>query len=154
MKKIFLILCFIFAQINLAQAEEQQEIDEIRQQVEKYTKECYNKSYPVDDPEKMDYILSLYNTSIKKYMKEYNKCLKEIIVEKIKQTPSITDTSKIIKILDEIEQSTLKFYNLIATQTDMGIVGAVWDDTELGRRYEAILHDVLWYQSIYGEKLE
>ena len=154
MKKIFLILCLIFAQINLVQAEEQQEIDEIRQQVEKYTKECYNKSYPVDDPEKMDYIFSYYNGSVKEYLPKYNNCLKGYIIEKIRQDSSEEDAVKIIEALNKIEQGVLDFYGIMYAQTDTGIYGKAINDNELGRRYEAILYDVLWYQSIYGEKLE
>ena len=146
---MILILSF-----NPAHAQEKQEVDEIQQQVEKYKKECENKSYPVNDKDKMDYIFSYYNSSIKEYLPKYNNCLKEIIIEKIKHIASQKDTKNILEALNKIEQGILDFYSTIAMQTDTGIVGKAWNDNELGRYYEQTLYNVLWYQEIYGEKLE
>lgn len=154
MKKIFLILWLVFMQINPAQAEEKQEIDEIQQQVEKYTKECYNKSYPVDDPEKMDYILSFYNEGMKESDQKYHKCVKDIIIEKIRQDSSEEDAVKIIEALNKIERGFLDFYGIMYAQTDTGTVGKDFNDAVLGRRYEAILYDVLRYQQVYGKDSE
>ena len=129
------------------------EIDEIKAQIEEYKKVCYNKSYPINNSEKMDYIFSYYNDSIKKYLPKYNNCLKNIIIENIKKISSEKDIVKITEALDKIEQGVLDFYGILSTQTDTGIVGKAWNDNELGRRYEGILYDVLWYQSIYGNNL-
>lgn len=154
MKKIFLILGLIFTIINQVKAEEQQEIDEIQQQVEKYKEECYNKSYPVDDSEKMDYIFSYYNGSVKEYLPKYNNCLKGYIIEKIRQDSLEEDAVKIIEALNKIEQGVLDFYGIMYAQTDTGIYGKAINDNELGRRYEAILYDVLRYQQVYGKDSE
>lgn len=154
MKKIFLILSLMLALINPAQAEEEQKVDEIQQQVEKYKEECYNKVYPINDDEKIDYIFSYYNGSIKEYLPKYNKCLKEIIIDKIKQDSSQDDATEIIKALNKIEQGILDFYGIMYAQTDTGMYGKAVNDNELGRRFEDILHDVLHYQDIYGNKLE
>ena len=151
MKKIFLILGLILAVINPAQAEERQEIDEIQQQVEKYTKACYNKAFPVNNPEKMDYILSFYNEEMKESDQKYHKCIKDIIIEKIKQDSSAEDAVKIIEALNKIEQGILDFYGIMYAQTDTGTVGRDFNDAVLGRRYEAILYDVLRYQEVYGK---
>ena len=55
MKKIVWILSLMLLMNNAVYAnEELQKIDEIKVQVEKYKKECYNKSYPINNSEKMD----------------------------------------------------------------------------------------------------
>lgn len=154
MKKIVWILSLMLLMNNAVYAnEELQKIDEIKVQVEKYKKECYNKSYPINNSEKMDYIFSYYNDSIKKYLPKYNNCLKNIIIENIRKVSSKEDFVKIVEALDKIEQGVLDFYGILSMQTDTGIVGKAWNDNELGRRYESILYDVLWYQSIYGNNL-
>ena len=153
MKKILLIFALILNSFP-TYAKQEQLVDEIRIQVKKFEDECYNKSFPVNNPEKMDHLMSFYNDEMKNADRKYHNCLKEIIIEKIKQDSSVEDAKKMIESLDKIEQGILAFYETMFYQTDTGTIGKDFNDAVLGRRYEDILYDVLKYQYVYGKDSE
>lgn len=132
-------------QDNVSECDEDREA--LQEHLQEYMEECRKKSYPVDDPEKMDYIFSYYNTSIKEYLPKYNQCMKEIILQKIKEVSNEERVQKMSDALNKIEEGYLIFYKEMNNLMETGIIGYVANDSTLGRRLEDILEDVLEYHN-------
>lgn len=142
MRYFLLILTVMFILSSNAEAKKEW-VDEAKLQAEALSKECYAKTVePVWDS-------FFYNDEIKKGYKKYNACQKEIIIAKIKEKSTPENAEKMIKALDLMEQSMLEFYGVMYNQVNTGFYGQAVNDMELGRRYEEVLYDVLYYQNRY-----
>lgn len=150
MKKFILILgLFVAISINVW-AEETQNDDiliKIQQKTENYKKECYNKeAFPkgIDN-------YSMYNNDIKEGHFRYHQCLKKIIIKKIQEISSPEDAEKMVKALDKIQEGISDYYWILYNRQDNGVIGRMQNDVILGRRFEDILEDILYYEALYGD---
>ena len=83
MKKLFLFLACFIINIENVRADESlsAEVDtsqKIRQEVEKYKKECSKKAYPDDY---MDHVYAFTDDSLKYANQKYHQCIKSIIIK-------------------------------------------------------------------------
>ena len=78
------------------------------------------------------------------------KCLKNVIIRKIKEISSADDAKLMIEDLNKIQDSFSGFYWTLCNRKDTGVFGRGINDAVLGRRFEDILEDILYYQSTYN----
>ena len=144
MKFILFLLSFLYVN-NVALAEEKVKADYVAKQVDKYKEECFNKyAFPkgIDN-------YSMYNDDIKEGDFRYHQCLKNIIIEKIKEISSTDEAALMIADLNKIQDSFSDFYWRLYNRKDSGVLGRGINDAVLGRRFEDILEDILYYKSTY-----
>lgn len=148
MKKIVLILGLFLAFNTNSWAKEAQKDDilaKIQQETEKYKKDCFDKkAFP-----KGLNNYSIYDDSIKEGNTRYHQCLKKVIIQKIQEIATPEYAKKMIADLDKIQEGTLDFYWILYTREDNGTIGRGINDTTLGRRFEDILEDIIYYQMIH-----
>ena len=131
----------------LAQKEEITQ-DKDRELTDFYMDKCFKEVYP-EDKKALSKVLSYTNDNAKQYARKYHQCLKNIIIQEIKQVFSPEGSNKMLVALDNIETGTLTFYNILYNQDDTGYMGRAQNDIILGRQYEEILYDILHYQTLY-----
>ena len=146
MKKLFLFLACFIINIENVRADEplSAEVDtsqKIRQEVEKYKKECSKKAYPKNLDE-----LNIYNDDLKKLDAKYHQCLKSVIVSKINELAAKEDADKMIQSLNKIQYCILSFYWNLYNREDNGVIGRGINDAAMGRYYETLLEDVIHFQ--------
>lgn len=146
MKKLFLFLAFFIINIENVRAEEplSAEVDtsqKIKQEVEKYKKECSKKAYPKNLDE-----INIYNDDLKKLDAKYHQCLKSVIVSKINELAAKKDADKMIQSLNKIQDGILSFYWNLYNREDNGVIGRGINDAAMGRYYETLLEDVIHFQ--------
>ena len=118
----------------------------IQQETERYKKNCYEKeAFPGDFDN-----YSMYNDDIKNGDIRYHQCLKKVIIQKIKKITAPDEAAKMINNLDKIQKEFSEFYWTLFNHQDNGIIGKGANDALLGRRFEDILEDIIYYQVIYG----
>ena len=115
----------------------------IKQEVEKYKKECSKKAYPDDY---MDHVYAFADDSLKYANQKYHQCIKSIIIEKNKNIFPKKENEKMIQFLNELEKSVLGFYWILHNTEDNGYIGRQQNDAVLGRYYEQILEDIILYE--------
>lgn len=148
MKKIFLLLSLVVIIVANVRAEENvsAEIDasqKIKQEVEKYKKECSKKAYPDDY---MDHVYAFTDDSLKYANQKYYQCIKSIIIEKNKIIFPKKESEKMIQFLSELEKGVLGFYWILHNTEDNGYIGRQQNDAVMGRYYEKILEDIILYE--------
>ena len=148
MKKVLLILLsFLYvSKVALAEEIEKTKFDSVEKQMDKYKNECFNKyAFPkgIDN-------YSMYNDDIKDGDFRYHQCLKNVIIRKIKEISSADDAKLMIEDLNKIQDSFSGFYWTLYNRKDTGVFGRGINDAVLGRRFEDILEDILYYQSTYN----
>ncbi len=148
MKKIFLLLSLVVIIVANVRAEENvsAEIDasqKIKQEVEKYKKECSKKAYPDDY---MDHVYAFTDDSLKYANQKYYQCIKSIIIEKNKIIFPKKESEKMIQFLNELEKGVLGFYWILHNTEDNGYIGRQQNDAVMGRYYEKILEDIILYE--------
>ena len=146
MKKLFLFLACFIINIENVRADEplSAEVDtsqKIRQEVEKYKKECSKKAYPKNLDE-----INIYNDDLKKLDSKYHQCLKSVIVSKINELAAKEDADKMIQSLNKIQDGILSFYWNLYNREDNGVIGRGINDAAMGRYYETLLEDVIHFQ--------
>ena len=146
MKKLFLFLACFIINIENVRADEplSAEVDtsqKIRQEVEKYKKECSKKAYPKNLDE-----INIYNYDLKKPDAKYHQCLKSVIVSKINELAAKEDADKMIQSLNKIQDGILSFYWNLYNREDNGVIGRGINDAAMGRYYETLLEDVIHFQ--------
>lgn len=146
MKKLFLFLAFFIINIENVRADEplSAEVDtsqKIRQEVEKYKKECSKKAYPKNLDE-----INIYNDDLKKLDAKYHQCLKSVIISKINELATKEDADKMIQSLNKIQDGILSFYWNLYNREDNGVIGRGINDAAMGRYYETLLEDVIHFQ--------
>jgi len=146
MKKLFLFLACFIINIENVRADESlsAEVDtsqKIRQEVEKYKKECSKKAYPKNLDE-----INIYNDDLKKLDAKYHQCLKSVIVSKINELAAKEDADKMIQSLNKIQDGILSFYWNLYNREDNGVIGRGINDAAMGRYYETLLEDVIHFQ--------
>lgn len=146
MKKLFLFLACFIINIENVRAEEplSAEVDtsqKIKQEVEKYKKECSKKAYPKNLDE-----INIYNDDLKKLDAKYHQCLKSVIVSKINELAAKKDADKMIQSLNKIQDGILSFYWNLYNREDNGVIGRGINDAAMGRYYETLLEDVIHFQ--------
>ncbi len=148
MKKIFLLLSLVVIIAANVRAEEplSAEIDtsqKIKQEVEKYKKECSKKAYPDDYT---DHVYAFTDDSLKYANQKYHQCIKNIIIEKNKIIFPKKENEKMLQFLNELEKGVLGFYWILHNTEDNGYIGRQQNDAVLGRYYEQILEDIILYE--------
>ncbi len=148
MKKfvLFLGLMLLF-NINVSANEVKKDdvLVKIEQETEKYKKDCYdNEAFPGDFNN-----YSIYNDDIKEGDFRYHQCLKKVIIQKINEMAEADDAQKMIADLDKIQEATSEFYWILFNREDNGTLGRGMNDAVLGRRFENILEDIIYYQRRY-----
>ena len=148
MKKIFLLLSLVVIIAANVRAEEplSAEIDtsqKIKQEVEKYKKECSKKAYPDDYT---DHVYAFTDDSLKYANQKYHQCIKNIIIEKNKIIFPKKENEKMLQFLNELEKGVLGFYCILHNTEDNGYIGRQQNDAVLGRYYEQILEDIILYE--------
>lgn len=148
MKKIFLFLSLVVIIAANVRAEENvsAEIDasqKIKQEVEKYKKECSQKAYPDDY---MDHVYAFTDDSLKYANQKYYQCIKSIIIEKNEIIFPKKESEKMIQFLNELEKGVLGFYWILHNTEDNGYIGRQQNDAAMGRYYEQILEDIILYE--------
>ncbi len=148
MKKfvLFLGLMLLF-NINVSANEVKKDdvLVKIEQETEKYKKDCYdNEAFPGDFNN-----YSIYNDDIKEGDFRYHQCLKKVIIQKINEMAEAEDAKKMIADLDKIQEATSEFYWILFNREDNGTLGRGMNDAVLGRRFENILEDIIYYQRRY-----
>ena len=148
MKKIFLLLSLVVIIAANVRADENvsAEIDasqKIKQEVEKYKKECSKKAYPDDH---MDHVYAFTDDSLKYANQKYYQCIKSIIIEKNKIIFPKKESEKMIQFLNELEKGVLGFYWILHNTEDNGYIGRQQNDAVMGRYYEKILEDIILYE--------
>lgn len=146
MKKLFLLLSLVVINAANVRAEEplSAEVDtsqKIKLEVEKYKKECFGKAYPKNLDE-----INIYNDDLKKLDAKYHQCLKSVIISKINELAAKEDADKMIQSLDKIQDGILSFYWNLYNREDNGIIGKGINDAAMGRYYETLLEDVIYFQ--------
>ena len=146
MKKLFLFLACFIINIENVRADEplSAEVDtsqKIRQEVEKYKKECSKKAYPKNLDE-----INIYNDDLKKLDAKYHQCLKSVIVSKINELAAKEDADKMIQSLNKSQDGILSFYWNLYNREDNGVIGRGINDAAMGRYYETLLEDVIHFQ--------
>ena len=146
MKKLFLFLACFIINIENVRADEplSAEVDtsqKIRQEVEKYKKECSKKAYPKNLDE-----INIYNDDLKKLDAKYHQYLKSVIVSKINELAAKEDADKMIQSLNKIQDGILSFYWNLYNREDNGVIGRGINDAAMGRYYETLLEDVIHFQ--------
>ena len=146
MKKLFLFLAFFIINIENVRAEKplSAEVDasqKIKQEVEKYKKECSKKAYPKNLDE-----INIYNDDLKKLDAKYHQCLKSVIISKINELATKEDADKMIQSLNKIQDGILSFYWNLYNREDNGVIGRGINDAAMGRYYETLLEDVIHFQ--------
>lgn len=148
--KIFLSAIFgisLLSNLALAQKGEITQ-DKDRELTDFYMDKCFKEVYP-ENKKALSKVLSYTNDKAKQYARKYHQCLKNIIIQEIKQIFLSEGSNKMLVALDNIETGTLTFYNIMYNQEDTGYMGRAQNDIILGRQYEEILYDVLHYQTLY-----
>ncbi len=148
MKKIFLLLSLIVIIAANVQAEENVSAEtdtsqKIKQEVEKYKKECSEKAYPNDYT---DHVYALIDDSLKYANQKYHQCIKSIIIEKSKIIFPKKESEQMIQFLNEFEKGILGFYWILYNTEDNGYIGRQQNDAAMGRYYEQILEDIILYE--------
>lgn len=146
MKKLFLFLACFIINIENVRADEplSAEVDtsqKIKQEVEKYKKECSKKAYPKNLDE-----INIYNDDLKKLDAKYHQCLKSVIMSKINELATKEDADKMIQSLNKIQDGILSFYWNLYNREDNGVIGRGINDAAMGRYYETLLEDVIHFQ--------
>lgn len=146
MKKLFLFLACFIINIENVRADEplSAEVDtsqKIKQEVEKYKKECSKKAYPKNLDE-----INIYNDDLKKLDAKYHQCLKSVIISKINELATKEDADKMIQSLNKIQDGILSFYWNLYNREDNGVIGRGINDAAMGRYYETLLEDVIHFQ--------
>ena len=148
MKKLTLILALILSLGSEALAHEttkDEVILKIQQETEKYKKKCFEKeAFP-----KGLNNYSMYNDDIKEGNYRYHQCLKKVIIKKINEIATPQYAKEMISDLDKIQDGVLDFYWILYTRKDNGTIGRDVNDATLGRHFEDILEDIIYYQTIY-----
>lgn len=90
------------------------------------------------------------NDDIKNGDIRYHQCLKKVIIQKIKEITTPDQAAKMINNLDKIQKEFSEFYWTLFNHQDNGIIGKGANDALLGRRFEDILEDIIYYQTTYG----
>lgn len=148
MKKIVLILGMILsfgANVWADDASKDGTMLKIQQETEKYKKECFeNEAFP-----KGLNNYSMYNDDIKEGNYRYHQCLKKVIIKKINEIVAPEYAKEMISDLDKIQDGILDFYWILYTREDNGTIGRDVNDATLGRRFEDILEDIIYYQAVY-----
>ena len=115
----------------------------IKQEVEKYKKECSKKAYPDDYT---DHVYAFTDDSLKYANQKYHQCIKNIIIEKNKIIFPKKENEKMLQFLNELEKGVLGFYWILHNTEDNGYIGRQQNDAVLGRYYEQILEDIILYE--------
>ena len=119
MKFILFLLSFLYVN-NVALAEEKVKADYVAKQVDKYKEECFNKyAFPkgIDN-------YSMYNDDIKEGDFRYHQCLKNIIIEKIKEIlaeqldADPEEMTMDTKIAEDLEADSLDVVELLMSIED------------------------------------
>lgn len=148
MRKIAFVLSLMLLIHTNAWAEENINdsiLIKVRQETENYKKECYEKeAFPkgIDN-------YNMYNDDIKEGNFRYHQCLKKIIIKKIQRISSPEDAEKMVADLDKIQEGISDYYWILYNRQDNGVIGRMQNDVILGRRFEDILEDILYYEALY-----
>ena len=116
----------------------------IKQETEKYKKECFSQTFPKDLND-----IDMYSDEIKELDHNYHQCMRKVIIAKINELATKEDANKMIQSLDKIEEGILNFYWDLYNREDYGIIGRDMNDASMGRYYETILQDVIHFQRLY-----
>ena len=116
----------------------------VKQETEKYKKECFSQIFPKDLND-----IDMYSDEIKELDHNYHQCMRKVIIAKINELATKEDANKMIQSLDKIEEGILNFYWDLYNIEDYGIIGRDMNDASMGRYYETILQDVIHFQRLY-----
>lgn len=146
MKRLFLLLGLFFINIGSGYAKETDVAEHdsaqtVKQEVEKYEKECSKKVYPKNLDE-----INIYNNDLKKLDAKYHQCIKSVIISKINQLATKKDADKMVQSLNKIQDGILSFYWNLYNRDDNGVIGRGINDAAMGRYYEILLEDIIHFQ--------
>lgn len=119
-------------------------LEQVKKETEIYKKMCFDESFPkgLDN-------YSMYGDALKNGDYRYHQCLKRNIIEKIDKLANKTDTEKMVKSLDKIQEGISDFYWDLYNREDNGSIGRGVNDASLGRYFEKILEDIIHYQYVF-----
>ena len=116
----------------------------VKQETEKYKKECFSQTFPKDLND-----IDMYSDEIKELDYKYHQCIRMVIIAKINELANKKDANKMVKSLDKIEKGFLNLYWDLYNREDYGIIGRDMNDAVMGRYYEKILEDIINFQRLY-----
>lgn len=120
MRYLFIAIFAMLLMSPSVQSEDQM-LNKVKEQVETYQKKCANKTFPQEEMEKdislfdvneeeMYKNLVQYWGNTKKAERDYAVCIKEIIIEKIKNEFPQESKVEMLDAIEEIQSGTLKLY--------------------------------------------
>jgi len=95
-----------------------------------------------------------YWGNTKKAERDYAVCIKEIIIEKIKNEFPQESKVEMLDAIEEIQSGTLKLYWNLYNSQDNGLIGQVQNDAAMSRVCDKILEDIILYLTVYGSPLK